>query len=122
MAKNPSGRQEYQMAKALDRLKAFEEFERTVPPMIRADLSSGLSADEIYAKYDNYAAARAVAIALMEADSGKALAAIRDIRDRTQGKAVERKELTHRLDKLPDKELDALLLTEMSDIEDGKKS
>ena len=121
MAKHPRGpgRNEKNMISALDRLRAFEEFEQLLLPQLRADLKAGLTADEIYKKYEHLAAARSVTIAMAEQDSAKALQAVKEIRDRATGKAIEKKEITHKLDKLPDDQLDALLLTELSDMDES---
>lgn len=120
MAKRPpkSGYpQQNNMVSAIDRLRAFEEFETLLLPQLRADLKAGLTADEIYKKYEHLAAARSVTIAMSEQDSAKALSAVKEIRDRNSGKAVEKKEVTHKLNQLPDEQLDALLLTELDDME-----
>lgn len=85
-------------------------------PGLKAALRMGLSAEQIYAEFTSMAAARGVNIALTETDSAKALAAIKDVLDRTQGKATERQEHTHRLEQLPDEQLDALLKTKIQDV------
>lgn len=104
-------------SKLHDRLAAFEAFEADILPVLRRDMTSGKSAQELFEKYSAMAAARGITIALQEEDSGKALAAIKDILDRTQGKAKESKEIEHKLAKLPDKELDAFLLTQINEME-----
>lgn len=107
------------MVNALDKMKAFEAFEALILPQLQADMAAGLTADQIYKKYEHLAAARAVSIVMTEKDNSKALNAAKDILDRAQGKAVEKKEVKHTLDKLPDEQLDALLLTELEDMGPG---
>lgn len=107
---------ESRMIGHIDELNAFEEFKESVLPQLRADLRKGLSAEQIYKKYQHLAAARNVTIALTEADSSKALAAVRDILDRSQGKAKERQEVTHKLEKLPEDQLDALILSKAKEM------
>lgn len=99
-------------------LKAYEQFKEQLLPQLRAALLRGDSAEEIYSTFTNLAAARAISIAALEPDSGKALSAIKEVLDRVHGKAVERKQVSHHLDQLPDEELDALLLSASSQEED----
>lgn len=109
---------ENQMIRALDRIRVLEEFESLLPIKdLREDIKKGLSADEIYKKYEHIAAARVAAIALAETNSSIALAAAKEMRDRATGKATEKKEITHKLGNLPDEELDAYLLTKLKDHE-----
>lgn len=104
---------EARMVRNLDALAAFEEFQDEVLPMLRQDLAKGLTAEDIYKKYQALAAARNISIALADPDSGKALAAIKDILDRSGGKPTERKELTHKMANVSDAELDSLLLSKL---------
>jgi hypothetical protein len=110
-----NNRQLRQQAQLHDDLAEFEEFRREILPMLRKDIEAGMSAEDMYAKYQAHAAARGITIAMTAADEGKALAAVKDILDRSQGRAIERKENVHRFDKLSDEELDAMLLTEMDE-------
>jgi hypothetical protein len=57
-------------------------------------------------------------IAMTDKDSGRALSAIKDILDRTQGRAVERTTTTHKFEKLKDEELDALLKSRLKEVAD----
>lgn len=107
----------YRAAKAIDDLAEFEDFKESILPVLRQALKDGLTAEEIYAKYQAYAAARAVSIVALEVDSGKALAGIKEILDRHGGKARERTEVTHKLEKLPEEQLDSLLLSKLKEVE-----
>lgn len=100
-----------------DDLAEFEEFRESLLPALRQDLSKGMDAETMQKKYSSILAARGISIGLTEEDSSKALAAIRDILDRTQGKAKESKEIQHRLGKLKDDELDAFLLTQIHEMD-----
>lgn len=108
---------EQRMAANLDRLAAFEAFEESIAPALRAKVRAGAKPEEIYALVKAHLAARQVTIALTDADPAKALAAIKDIMDRTDGKPTERKEIEHRYSKLKDQELDSLLLSELEGVE-----
>lgn len=107
------------MVRSLDKLALYEEFQEKILPALREDLRNGTGAEEILKKYQAFIAARGVTIALTELDSSKALSAIRDVLDRAGGKATEKKEVTHKLEKLPEEELDALLLTRMKEMDES---
>lgn len=100
-------------ADTIDELAIYDEMMSGVLTGIRNDLRKGLTAEDILEKYANVAAARIATIALTDADSSRALAASKDILDRTKGKAIERKQIHHKLDKVDEKQLDAILLTEL---------
>lgn len=106
---------EWEMARNLDNLAAYEEFCADLPGKLKKDLLSGLSTEELYKKYETLAAARAIAIATTEQDSSKALAAIKDILDRSRGKATDKSEITHKYSDLKEEELDSLILTKLAD-------
>lgn len=111
-------RQEQAMGRLIEELREFEQFREDVLPELRAMLRQGATAEKIFERFSNMAAARAVTIALTEEDSSKALAAIKDVVDRTQGKAVERKEVRHKYESLKDEELDSLLKSKLKEVED----
>lgn len=104
---------QYLAAKRLDDLAEFEDFKESILPVLQQALKDGLTAEQIYTKFQAYAAARTVSIVAREVDSGKALAAIREVLDRSAGKAVERTEVTHKMEKLPDAQLDALIRSKL---------
>ena len=99
-------------------LHEFERFRKEVLPQLRSLVAKGADPEKILERFTPHAAAKLVTIALSEADSGKALTAIKDIMDRTKGKAVERKQVEHRFSKLSDEELDALLNSASEELED----
>lgn len=101
-------------------IKELEEFRNTLLPALRRDLKAGLSAAEITKKYAAMAEARLVMIALMETNAATAISAAKDILDRSQGKATEKREVTHRFSEMTDKELDAVLVSEEADLANMK--
>jgi hypothetical protein len=104
---------EHNMTCSLDALAEFQDFQDDVLKFLRRALAEGKSRDEIekHPKVQALLAARQVTMALTEQDAGKALAAIKDLRDRTEGRAVERKEIRTRIEEAPDEALDARLKT-----------
>lgn len=113
-----SNKVENRMVSAIDNLAAFEEFQDEILPELRKMLKVGASAEAIYKKATAVAAARAVSIAVRDPDSSKALSAIKEILDRSGGKATERQEVSHKLEKLPDEQLDALLLSKLQEADE----
>lgn len=112
----PNNPAEHRMVRSLDKLAAYERFQELIMPEVIKDLEAGLTAEEIMKKYAHLAAAKLITTAVTGSEH-KSTAAAKEILDRVQGKATERKEVTHKLDKLPDDQLDALLLTELEDMD-----
>lgn len=114
-----SNRQEHIMAAALDELAAFEDFKDGLLPFLRKAIKEGWTQEEIqeHPKLKAALMARQMTIALKETDSSKALAAIKDIRDRSEGKAKERVELTSKLERTPDEQLDAIIKSKLASAE-----
>jgi hypothetical protein len=110
------------MADVVDQLAEFEEYRARVLPKIRQLLAQGHKADDLYKKFKDDLAARKLTIALSSPDEGMALAAIKDITDRMEGKPIERKQLEHKYEKLNDEQLDALLLSEMGEMDELDES
>lgn len=117
---------DYKMVKNVDALTEFEKFRDEVLPAIRKDMLSGMSAEELYKKYQSLAAARSITIAASPTSTnGEALAAVKDILDRAGGKAKERSEVTHKMSNVPDEQLDAIILSKMGltkEQQDGEES
>lgn len=103
------------MARTLDELAQFEEFRKEIAPSLQQDVQNKLPAEELFRKYSTMAAARGIQIAMTERDSSKALAAIKEILAYDIGKPKERSEVTHKYSKLPDDQLDALILSMAED-------
>jgi hypothetical protein len=108
-------------ARSLDELQIHDELMSGVLESIRVQLRKGATPQEILAAHAGLAAARVVTIAATDQDSGRALTAAKDILDRVHGKAKETRDVTHRLDKVKEEQLDALLLSELDVLEiEGK--
>lgn len=116
--KHNRGKNEMQMAKNIDELAAFEEFQQSLLPYLRNAIRKGATAEEIYKKAQAMAAARAVTIAATSMDETKAMSAIKDILDRSGGKAAERRTVEHKFKDLSDSELDAMLLSEFEEADE----
>ena len=106
------------IASLIDTLTAFEDFRTEIFPALRRDLASGMTAKELREKYAAMAQARLISEAITSVDAGKATASAQDIINRVEGKATEKKEVTHRFKDLSDEELDAVLKSEEEDLSD----
>jgi hypothetical protein len=113
-----SNKREHQMAEALDKLAAFDQYCEDILPLLQKAIKEGWTRDQIdnHPKVQALLAARQITIALKEIDSSKAMTAIKDHRDRTQGKPKETKEIEHRYSKLKEEELDSLILSELGEL------
>lgn len=119
MAKRPrSNTQETKMIRALDDLAEFERFQDSILPVLRQAIAEKWSADKIWSNPTTQAllAAQAVRIGLNNDDPGRALDAIKTVIYQTAGKPKEKQEITHKVERLKDAELDALLATHMADL------
>lgn len=110
-----SNKLERRMVEALDARNISEEIAAPIIPILVQAMKEGWDSDKLarHPQIQLLLTARALTIAMTEGDSAKALAAVKDIKDRTQGKATERSEVTHKLEKLPDEQLDALLQSKL---------
>ena len=104
----------------IDRVRDFEEFSQSLPAQLRKDVMSGkYTAEQLRKKYLHVIQARQIATAILSQDDGKSHAAAQAIIDRTEGKATERHEHVHKLERLKDEELDAMLLSELEEVGPG---
>jgi hypothetical protein len=101
------------MVHMISDLAEFEEFRKQLIPMLRTDLLNGLTTAQMREKYLPMLTARKVQIGLLDPDSSKALAAIKDVVDRQEGRPIERKAVAHRFESMTDIELDALLASKL---------
>lgn len=106
------------MVRALDTLAAYEEYTTEVLPLLRKAISEGWDASTI----ENHPTVRAALVARqlsigLTGKPSEALAAIKDSRDRLDGKAVERKDVKLSLENAPDEEIDAKLKTLLAESE-----
>lgn len=103
------------LTKTVERVELFEQYSKDVLPELQRLLKEGRSAEELYQRFSDQAAARAITIALTEPDSGKALQAVKEVQDRAHGKPKERAEHTHKYEKLTDQELEALMKSKIEE-------
>ncbi len=115
-------KQENWTIRAVDDLAEFDKFKEEILPMLKKAISESWSAEKIYKMAEAHAAARNVTIALTDQDSGKAMTAIKELMDRSKGKATEKQEITHSYSKLSDEELDALIDSQKKDLADDDAS
>lgn len=106
-------RQEESMVEALDDLALLQEMRATYIPALRKLVEGGAPSEQIFKLVESMAAARLASEAALAGDFN--LAAVKELMDRVHGKPTEKKELTHKMAKLKDEELDALLLTAAAD-------
>lgn len=99
-------------------LAEFEEFQATTLKAIRQDIKKGLNGKALRDKYAAIVQGRLLTIALTTEDEKTAAAIAKDVIDRSEGKATEKKEVTHKFSDMNDKELDAMLKSEIEDLED----
>ncbi len=124
MARRPkTNHAEFQMAKALDKRSLYEGISETIAPLLRQALEEGWTHEKLanHPKIQLLLTARAVTVALQDPDAGKAMTAIKDLKDRTEGKPKERVELTSKLEKTSDTELDAMLMSKLAGSADDEE-
>lgn len=107
--------EDQKMTSLINELTDFEDFRTQILPAIRRDLKAGLSPKELREKYAALVQARTITTAITS-DDGRAMAAAKDILDRQEGKATEKKEITHRYAEMKDQELDAILASEEEEL------
>ena len=112
---------ENRMANLLDDVLEFEKFKDEVAPKLREMLASGASSSEILEFAEAHAAARMATTAILSRDDKTAVAASKDILDRTRGRATEKKKVEHKFENLPDQELDAVLAGKLSKLSDDEE-
>lgn len=103
-------------ARSLDALAEFETFREMYAPEIRRDLMNGLTDKQILEKYKPLVAARMVQTAVA-GDAKDAISAGREIYNRLEGTPAAKVDITHKLERLKDNELDALLESELNKLE-----
>ncbi len=105
-------------AKLQKNLAAFEEFQGTILPDLQKDLKKGMTPAQIREKYVALLQARIITDALRTEDPAKALAVAKDLMDRVEGRATEKKEVTHKFKDMKEEELDAILKSEIEELND----
>jgi len=102
-----------------EQLAQFEDFKATILPALQQDLQDpDITPAKLREKYAAILQARLITDALSTKDEGKAATIIKDVLDRTEGKAVEKKEYTHRFENMTDHELESVLQSELNELQD----
>lgn len=109
---------ERRMANAIDQLAKYDDWKTTILPKLQEMLKTSAKPEDIFEWAQSYAAAEMVSLALTEPDPAKRLMALKDILDRSLGKATERHEHKHRYENLKEEELDSVLISQLEDLED----
>lgn len=109
---------ESRLSDLLKEVSQFEEFKATILPAMQKDLKKGMGAKELRAKYAALLQARVITDALTTKDAGKAALIAKDLLDRVEGKATEKKEVVHKFQDMKDEEIDAVLKSEIEELED----
>lgn len=106
---------EHMLAVTLDKMSLLDDISEEIFPILRQAIRERWPREKVFGHpvIEALLAVRQASIAIKDPDSGKALAAIKDAVDRKEGKARERIEQTHKLEKLPDEQLDALLKSKL---------
>lgn len=103
------------MVRSVDQLAKYDEFCANILPGLQLDLKQGFTPEQILKKYESVAAA---ALVSQLVNPLEARSAAKEILDRRLGRPTERKEIEHKFSKLTDIELDAILVTELSDVKE----
>jgi hypothetical protein len=110
-----ANKQEKKMIALIDQVSAFKEFQDSILPALMADLKNGATSEQLRAKAIAALEAKKISLAIREQDSMKALALIKDIQDRHEGKAKERTEVSHKFQNVKEDELDAIVLSKLAE-------
>lgn len=116
MAPKNSARSYARITKSLAKLESAD-----MAYELEQDLKNGMTSDALRKKYQARLTARSILIAATSDDDAKAVMAIKDVTDRNEGRAMEKKSGTHHLEKLTDEQLEAMLRTEIDDLSSERK-
>jgi hypothetical protein len=83
---------------------------------LQKDLRRGMTSEDLRKKYQPRLTARSIMLALASGDEDVATSNIKDLTDRTEGRASEKAKLPNPLEKLSSEQLEALLRTEIDDL------
>ncbi len=110
-----------ELSELSDAISEFDEFRQEVLPELRRMLAAKASPSQMRKEFMHYLTARLITEGITNPDATKAISAIKEIFDREEGRATEKKEVSHRLGKLKDEELDALLISELEAMPDDEQ-
>jgi hypothetical protein len=122
MAKRPKARRpqihgqlDNKLVELADDLKEFEEFKISILPVLRDMVTAKAPPAEILEMVQSLAAAK-LGTMIVRSDGKNTLAAIKEVLDRTQGKATEKIEQTHKFENMKEEQLDALLKSKLGSL------
>jgi hypothetical protein len=110
-----TNQREDSLLESLDDLALFQDLRADLLPELRRLIEGRAPTKDILESARAAAVARLASMAVLDEDSKVALAAIKELLERSEGKVTEKKEITHAMGKLKDEELDALVLTALSE-------
>lgn len=110
--------EEHDQSDLHDALKAFDTFRQELLPMLQEDILKGTPPEALRKKYLSYLTARQIQIGLTDPQSANALAAIKDLQDRTEGKPAQTNINVNKYEQLSDEQLDAAVLSANDDLKD----
>lgn len=102
--------------KKLEKLQHDELFRAELSPLLVKAVKERWSVEKIYKECSSFIAAKAVMVALLEDDAGKAMTAVKEVLDRGIGKPVEKREIRATYQNLSDNELDNLLTSALGEV------
>jgi hypothetical protein len=103
-----------QMLDEHDQFKKYQEMFKKLLTMVGA----GATADELRREFGPAITARAIAMAATTDDGRLFSTLMKDLVDRTEGRAVERREVSHQFQNLTDEELNNVLASELDGLTD----
>lgn len=119
--KNSGDKEQGKMARDIDGLAEFDTFVNTVLPKLRRMLADDKSsARDMISFTEKEMAARMITIALTEKDPKVAMTAIKDVMDRSMGKATETHEVTTRFENVSDDDLERMIAQEEAMLKDER--
>lgn len=107
---------EIAMTRAIDTLSEFEEFQTDVLPVLRQLIKSKATTGEMVETARPLLVAMLTSMAFSNEDDKLRAQIAKDLIQMIDGKPTEKKEFTHKLGKLKDEEVDALLLTKLREV------
>ena len=105
-----------QKAGLIDQLAQFDDFKHTILPALIGHVKKGKTAPELRKIALSVIQAKQISNAIKAEKITDSIAACKDILDREEGRAIERKAIMHKHQDLPDDQLDALILSKMKDV------
>jgi hypothetical protein len=108
-------KKEAETVNLIDQLEQFDEFKSSLYPLLQKAVREGWDAKKVQDTFAPLLQIKAIMHAASEMDTGKAMGAIKDVLDRAYGKPKETVEQKHTFANAKDEEIDAILLSKLSD-------